>query len=105
MKVFANMADFVTVRDQYFKGFAPSTRRHPPKNSGDPRISFLLISQKKDTACIDSLKLENKDKFVVFTVRPWFEKVKQFEQIAQILDALIEERGVTPCFRAYGRAS
>ncbi len=52
----------------------------------------------KDTACIDSLKLENKDKLVAVSVRPWFEKVKQFEQIAQILDALIEERGVTPVF-------
>ena len=44
------------------------------------------------------LTLQKRDNLVAVSVRPWFEKVKQFEQLAQILDNLIEERGITPVF-------
>nr|WP_295972299.1 polysaccharide pyruvyl transferase CsaB [uncultured Bacillus sp.] len=97
MKVFANMADFVTVRDQYSKDLLERLDITRPQIIVTSDIVFAY-KPRKDTACIDSLHLENRDHLVAVSVRPWFEKVKQFEQIAQVLDALIEERGVTPVF-------
>ena len=47
---------------------------------------------------MDSLQLERRDNLVAVSVRPWFEKVKQFEQVAEILDNWIEARGITPVF-------
>lgn len=97
MKVFANMADFVTVRDQYSKDLLIKLGVTRPQTVVTSDIVFAY-KPRKDTACIDSLPLENRDNLVAVSVRPWFEKVKQFEQMAQILDALIEHRGVTPVF-------
>ena len=97
MKVFANMADFVTVRDQYSKDLLVRLGVTRPQTVVTSDIVFAYQPQ-KDTACIDSLHLESTDKLVAVSMRPWLQTVKQFEQIAQILDALIEERGVTPVF-------
>lgn len=47
---------------------------------------------------MDSLQLERRDNLAAVSVRPWFEQVKQFEQVAQILDVWIEKRGITPVF-------
>ena len=51
---------------------------------------------------MDSLpaSIRNKDNLVAVSVRPcpWFEEVNHFEQVAQILDELIETRGITPVF-------
>lgn len=97
MKVFANMADFVTVRDQFSKDLLHKLGVKRPETVVTSDIVFAF-HPKKDTSCIDSLGLERKDNLVAVSVRPWFEKVKQFEQIGQILDRLIEERDVTPIF-------
>ncbi|UII55687.1 polysaccharide pyruvyl transferase CsaB [Cytobacillus spongiae] len=97
MKVFANMADFVTVRDQFSKDLIHKLGVNRPDTVVTADIVFAF-HPKKDTACIDSLPLSQKDNLVAVSVRPWFEKVKQFEQMAEILDTLIEEKGVTPVF-------
>lgn len=97
MKVFANMADFVTVRDQYSKNLLKELGVRRPEVVVTSDIVFAF-QPRKDTACMDSLPLQNCDSLVAVSVRPWFEQVKQFEQIAKILDSLIEERGITPVF-------
>jgi polysaccharide pyruvyl transferase CsaB len=97
MKVFANMADFVTVRDQFSKDYLHKLGVTRPETVVTSDIVFAF-QRKPDSSCMDSLKLERKDNLVAVSVRPWFEKVKQFEQIAAILDVLIDERGVTPVF-------
>ena len=96
MKVFANMADFVTVRDQYSKDLLEHIGVKRPETIVTSDIVFAF-QLKKDTACIDSLHLEKKGPSSR-RFRSWFERTKQFEQVAQILDALIEKQGVTPVF-------
>lgn len=97
MKVFANMADFVTVRDQYSKDLLEKLGVHRPEAivTSDIVFAFKPI---KDTSCIDSLPLQRRDNLVAVSVRPWFEKVKQYGQVAQILDHLIENNEITPVF-------
>ena len=97
MKVFANMADFVTVRDQYSKDLLEELGVRRPETVVTSDI-VLAYQPQVDVACLDSLPLEKRENLVAVSVRPWFEKVKQFEQIAKILDTLIEERGITPVF-------
>ena len=99
MKGLANLADFVTVRDQYSKDLLIKLGVTRPETVVTSDIVFAFHPQ-KDTACMDSLpaSIRNKDNLVAVSVRPWFEKVKQFEQVAQILDELIETRGITPVF-------
>ena len=99
MKGLANLADFVTVRDQYSKDLLIKLGVTRPETVVTSDIVFAF-HPRKDTACMDSLpaSIQNKDNLVAVSVRPWFEKVKQFEQIAQILDELIETRGITPVF-------
>jgi polysaccharide pyruvyl transferase CsaB len=97
MKIFANMADFITVRDEFSKDYLHRLGVTRPKTVVTSDIVFAF-KKKPDTSAMDSLKLERKDNLVAVSVRPWFEQVKQFEQVAQILDAWIEERGVTPVF-------
>ncbi|MEW4285814.1 polysaccharide pyruvyl transferase CsaB [Priestia koreensis] len=98
MKMFANMADFVTVRDQYSKDLLHKLGVTKPETIVTSDIVFAF-HRKEDTSCMDSLpQLERRDNLVAVSVRPWFEKVKQFEQMAEILDELIEQRGITPVF-------
>lgn len=97
MKIFANMADYVTVRDQYSKDLLEQLGVRRPEVVVTSDIVFAF-QPRTDTACMDSLPLQNRDSLVAVSVRPWFDQVKQFEQIAQILDSLIEERGITPVF-------
>lgn len=97
MKVFANMADFVTVRDQFSKDLLHKLGVTRPETVVTSDIVFAF-NPKKDTAAMDSLQLERKDNLVAVSVRPWFEKVKQFEQVAEILDNWIEARDITPVF-------
>ena len=97
MRVFANMANFVTVRDQYSKDLLRQLGVNRPEVVVTSDIVFAY-QPRKDPSCINSLQLKRKDNLVAVSVRPWFEKVKQFEQLAQILDHLIEEQGITPVF-------
>jgi polysaccharide pyruvyl transferase CsaB len=97
MKVFANKADFITVRDEYSKELLHKLGVTRPETVVTSDIVFAF-QQKPDTACMDSLPSEQKERFVAVSVRPWFDQVKQFEQMAHILDDLIEQRGIIPVF-------
>ena len=97
MKIFANMADFVTVRDEFSKSLLHELGVIRPKTVVTSDIVFAFKA-KDDNACIESLQLKSRDNLVAVSVRPWFEKVKQFEQVAYIVDKLVEDRGVTPVF-------
>ncbi len=97
MKIFANMADFITVRDQFSKDYLQQLGINHPETVVTADIVFAS-TLKKDDACLASLNLTNKERLVAVSVRPWFEQVKQFEKIAQILDRFIEERHLTPVF-------
>ncbi|MBA9027827.1 polysaccharide pyruvyl transferase CsaB [Peribacillus huizhouensis] len=93
----SNLADFITVRDQYSKDYLENLGIKKPETVVTSDIVFAF-KKKEDNRCIQSLPLKGNEKLVAVSVRPWFEHVKQFEQMATILDTLIEERGVTPVF-------
>ncbi|HZG71140.1 MAG TPA: polysaccharide pyruvyl transferase CsaB [Chondromyces sp.] len=93
----ANLADFVTVRDQYSKDLLQKLGVTKPETVVTSDIVFAY-QRKEDDACLRSLPLKGGEKLVAVSVRPWFEQVKQFEQIAQVLDYIIEEKKVTPIF-------
>ncbi|PLS17827.1 polysaccharide pyruvyl transferase CsaB [Bacillus sp. M6-12] len=93
----ANLADFITVRDQYSKDLLHKLGVTKPETVVTSDIVFAF-KPKKDDSAKASLPLNGGEKLVAVSVRPWFEHVKQFEQMAQILDTLITERGVTPVF-------
>jgi polysaccharide pyruvyl transferase CsaB len=93
----ANLADFITVRDQYSKDLLHKLGVNRPESVVTSDIVFAF-KPKKDDSCMKSLPLKGDEKLVAVSVRPWFEHVKQFHQVAEILDELIEKRGVTPVF-------
>ncbi|MGM9924962.1 MAG: polysaccharide pyruvyl transferase CsaB [Bacillus sp. (in: firmicutes)] len=93
----ANLADFVTVRDQFSKDYLHNLGVNRPETVVTSDIVFAF-KKKEDTACMDSLSLKGDERLVAVSMRPWFEHTKQFEQTAQILDELIEKKGVTPVF-------
>ncbi len=93
----ANLADFITVRDQYSKELLHKLGVKKPKTVVTSDIVFAF-KKKEDRSCIESLDLNGDEKLVAVSVRPWFGREVQFEQTAQILDYLIEEKKVTPIF-------
>ncbi|MDX1805952.1 MAG: polysaccharide pyruvyl transferase CsaB [Paenisporosarcina sp.] len=97
MKVFANMADFVTVRDQYSKDYLHSLGVKRPETVVTADIVFAFKADEEDSA-YQSLLLTGDEKIVAVTVRPWFEHPDYIEKMAHLLDSLIEQRGVTPVF-------
>ena len=93
----ANLADFVTVRDQFSKDYLHNLGVTKPETVVTSDIVFAF-KKKHDTSCMDSINIRGDERLVAVSMRPWFEHTKQFEQAAQILDELIEQRGVTPVF-------
>ena len=93
----ANLADFITVRDQYSKDYLEKLNVTKPETVVTSDIVFAF-KKKHDTSCIDSLNLRGDEKLVAVSVRPWFEYTEHFKQTADILDQLIEQKGVTPVF-------
>ncbi|WP_019243136.1 MULTISPECIES: polysaccharide pyruvyl transferase CsaB [Bacillus] len=93
----SNLADFITVRDQFSKDYLHKLGIKRPETVVTSDIVFAF-KKKEDHACMDSLDLKEHQKLVAVSMRPWFEHTLQFEQTAQILDALIEEKNVTPVF-------
>ncbi|RLQ96828.1 polysaccharide pyruvyl transferase CsaB [Falsibacillus albus] len=93
----ANMADFITVRDQYSKDLVHKLGVNKPETVVTSDIVFAF-KPKPDDSCFKSLPLKGDEKLVAVSVRPWFDQVKQFEQVGQILDYIIEEKNVTPVF-------
>lgn len=93
----ANFADFITVRDQYSKELLHKLGVKKPETVVTSDIVFAFKA-KDDDICIKSLPLKGDEKMVAVSVRPWFDRIQQFEQMAQVLDRLIQEEGVTPIF-------
>ncbi len=98
MKVFANMADFVTVRDEYSKDYLHSLGVKRPETVVTADIVFAFKSD-EDTAAYDSLQLNGDERLVAVAPRPWFEHEEEYiEKLAWVLDELIEQRDVLPVF-------
>ena len=98
MKVFANMADFVTVRDQYSKEYLHSLGVKRPETVVTADIVFAFQGT-PDSAAYDSLQLTGSEKLVAVAPRPWFEQEDEYiEKMAWVLDELIEQRSVIPVF-------
>lgn len=98
MKVFANMADFVTVRDDYSKEYLHSLGVKRPETVVTADIVFAFQGT-TDTSAYDSLQLDGSEKLVAVAPRPWFEQEEEYiEKMAWVLDELIDQRQVTPVF-------
>lgn len=97
MKVFANRADFITVRDEFSKDLLIKLGITRPKTVVTADIVFAF-QHKVDDACLDSLSLTGQEKLVAVSVRPWFSHDEYYEKLAKSLDRLVEEKGITPIF-------
>lgn len=97
MRIFANMADFVTVRDQFSKDLLEKLGVTRPKTVVTADIVFGF-QKKPDDACMQSLELTGDERLVAVSVRPWFSHTEHYEQLAEACDRLINEKGVTPVF-------
>lgn len=98
MKLFANMADFVTVRDQYSKDYLHSLGVTRPETVVTADIVFAFKAD-EDNSAYDSLHLNGDEKLVAVAPRPWFDHEDEYiEKLAWTLDELIEQRGVLPVF-------
>lgn len=98
MKVFANMADFVTVRDQYSKDYLHSLGVTRPETVVTADIVFAFQGTPDDSA-YESLQLDGSERIVAVAPRPWFEEEEAYiEKMAWTLDQLIEQRDVLPVF-------
>jgi polysaccharide pyruvyl transferase CsaB len=97
MKVFANMADFITVRDQYSKDLLHKLGVNRPESIVTADIVFGF-QKKEDPSCYNSLPLNGDEKLVAISVRPWFNHTEHYSQLAEVVDSLIETEGITPVF-------
>lgn len=97
MLLFANLADVITVRDQFSKDLLQKLKVTKPKTIVTADIVFAY-KKKEDTRCLDSLPLKGTEKLVAISVRPWFEYTDHYKQLAKIADDLIVQAGVTPVF-------
>ncbi|OXB91314.1 polysaccharide pyruvyl transferase CsaB [Geobacillus uzenensis] len=97
MKVFANMADFITVRDAYSKQLLHELGVTKPETVVTADIVFAF-HHKEDNACLESLPLRGDEQLVAISVRPWLDQRDYYGKIARALDQLIELEGITPVF-------
>ncbi|SDJ27751.1 polysaccharide pyruvyl transferase CsaB [Salimicrobium halophilum] len=97
MKTFGNLADYVTVRDQYSLDYLRDLGVTRPEGEVTADIVFAYQTKDDDTA-YQSLSVTGEEKLVGVSVRPWFQEEQYKKEMAELLDGLIEERGVTPVF-------
>lgn len=98
MWLFANRADFVTVRDAYSKDYLQSLRVTKPETVVTADIVFAFKPE-EDNVAYASLNLTGDERLVAVAPRPWFEQEEEYiEKLAWVLDELIEQRGVLPVF-------
>ncbi|MFJ7934358.1 polysaccharide pyruvyl transferase CsaB [Sporosarcina sp. NPDC096371] len=98
MRLFANMADFVTVRDQYSKDYLLSLGVKRPETVVTADIVFAFKPD-EDHVAYASLGLKGDERLVAVAPRPWFDHEDEYiEKLAWVLDELIEQRGVMPVF-------
>ncbi|MEW5323155.1 polysaccharide pyruvyl transferase CsaB [Geobacillus thermoleovorans] len=97
MRVFGNMADFITVRDEYSKQLLRRLGVTRPETVVTADIVFAF-RPKEDEACVESLPLRGDEQLVAVSVRPWFHRRDYYWKIAKALDELIESEDITPVF-------
>ncbi|MFC0187331.1 polysaccharide pyruvyl transferase CsaB [Fictibacillus aquaticus] len=99
MKVFANLADLITVRDEYSKQLLHKLGVKRPKSIVTSDIVFGFMP-KEDKACLESLPLAEEDmnRVVAVSVRPWFGRTEHYAEMAETLDKLLEKKDVIPVF-------
>ncbi|WP_242705602.1 polysaccharide pyruvyl transferase CsaB [Pontibacillus sp. ALD_SL1] len=97
MKLFGNLPDFITVRDDYSKNYLQELGVTRPETVVTSDIVFAYRGQ-EDRSCIESLPIEENQSIVGISVRPWFGETSYQKEMAVLVDRLIKERGVTPVF-------
>ncbi|SIS41417.1 polysaccharide pyruvyl transferase CsaB [Salimicrobium flavidum] len=97
MKVFGNMADYVTVRDQYSLDYLRDLGVTRPEAEVTADIVYAYQMKEDDTA-YESLPLTGAEKIVGVSVRPWFEAEEYKKEMASLLDDMVQSHGVTPVF-------
>ncbi|AOL35820.1 MULTISPECIES: polysaccharide pyruvyl transferase CsaB [Geobacillus] len=97
MRVFGNMANLITVRDEYSKQLLQHLGVKKPEIVVTADIVFAF-HHKTDDACINSLLLQGNEQLIAVSVRPWFHHRDYYEKVAKALDQLIELEGITPIF-------
>lgn len=97
MRLFANMADFITVRDDYSKDYLKKLQVNRPETIVTADIVFAF-QHRIDTACMDSVEIERTDNLVAVSVRPWFNYTDHYEELATTLDHLIDTEKILPVF-------
>ncbi|WP_232299481.1 polysaccharide pyruvyl transferase CsaB [Pontibacillus chungwhensis] len=97
MKTFGNLADFITVRDDYSKNYLHKLGVTRPETVVTSDIVFAYQGH-NDRSCIESLPIEENQSIVGISVRPWFGETSYQKEMAVLLDRLIKERGITPVF-------
>lgn len=98
MRRLANLADFVTVRDEFSKDYLHNLGVTRPETVVTADIVFALDLDPDDSA-YDSLPLKGDERIVAVAPRPWFEHEEEYmTKMAWALDRLVETHGVTPVF-------
>lgn len=98
MRRLANLADFVTVRDEFSKDYLHKLGVTRPETVVTADIVFALELDPDDSA-YDSLPLTGDERIVAVAPRPWFEHEEEYmTKMAWALDRLVETHGVTPVF-------
>lgn len=98
MRMLANKADFVTVRDAYSKEYLHNLKVTKPETVVTADIVFAF-KPTEDHVAYASLGLKGDERLVAVAPRPWFEHEDEYiEKLAWVLDELIVQRGVLPVF-------
>ncbi|KGX90980.1 polysaccharide pyruvyl transferase CsaB [Pontibacillus marinus] len=97
MKIFGNMADFITVRDAHSKDSLKKLGVKRPDSVVTSDIVFAYQGR-EDTVAYDSLGLSGDEHLVGVSVRPWLGQTSYQREMAKLLDRLVEEKGITPVF-------
>ncbi|GAA0336715.1 polysaccharide pyruvyl transferase CsaB [Bacillus carboniphilus] len=97
MRLLANRADFITVRDQYSKELLHKLKVNRPKSVVTADIVFGY-HKKEDHTCINSLPLKGDERLVAVSVRSRFGYTEHYYKLAEALDELIETDHITPVF-------
>lgn len=98
MRIFANMADFITVRDERSKEELHSLGVTRPETVVTADIVFAF-KPTEDHVAYASLGLKGNERLVAVAPRPWFDHEDEYiEKLAWVLDELIDQRGVLPVF-------
>jgi len=97
MRIFGNMADFITVRDAHSKDSLKKLGVSRPESVVTSDIVFAYQGR-EDSVAYDSLELSGDEHLVGVSVRPWLGQTAYQREMARVLDRLVDDKGVTPVF-------